>query len=79
MLLDLEIERDGDIIAVEVRLEFHPTMRGARTIFGSPIEPDESAHWEVQHATGPDGRLVKLTEAEIARAEALALNEWREP
>lgn len=79
MLLDLEIERDGEPVTVEVRLSFHPPVRGVKDPLGVPIEPDESAHWAFEFARGQDGRPIELTEAEIARAEALALNEWREP
>jgi hypothetical protein len=75
MTLDTTIERDEIEISITVDYSHSRARRGRRDSLcgvpgaGAPLEPDEPEDIEILSVTGPDGKEMDLSDAELERIE----------
>ena len=69
MRFTMMIERDGEEIEVEIEATYYRGSRGHCDKYGAPEEPDDPPEIGIGTVTGPDGKEVELTDAELSRAE----------
>lgn len=63
------LQRNGDEIKVRVEYTFYNTVHGARDMWGAPLEPDVSAHVDIE-SVWHNGKEIDIDadeEAEIKR------------